>query len=192
MRRRAWRADVADSADGNTSACAEKRQIIAGKSRGARKYLRVCGEEAKVTVKDSKNLEIPPRMRRRAPAYSATFGLVGNTSAYAEKRNGAGVTRQSQRKYLRVCGEEPLIHSVIFSAMEIPPRMRRRGAHLRYSAGETGNTSAYAEKRSGGVGRWIGLRKYLRVCGEEITEASYGPAILEIPPRMRRRGVRTR
>ena len=50
---------------GNTSACAEKSGVETFSEMGARKYLRVCGEEKVVLPIAGVQPEIPPRVRRR-------------------------------------------------------------------------------------------------------------------------------
>ena len=92
--------------EGNTSACAEKRDGEIRFFEAQRKYLRVRGEEPTYLGFVTDNPEIPPRARRRGGAFRCGVGLTGNTSACAEKRGCSGHTRWPYRKYLRVRGEE--------------------------------------------------------------------------------------
>ncbi len=54
--------------DGNTSACAEKRELALQKKLRSGKYLRVRGEERPSTRRFATRMEIPPRARRRVVA----------------------------------------------------------------------------------------------------------------------------
>ena len=86
---RARRRETAPSSErravGNTSACAEKRYQTPQLDHGARKYLRVRGEETCDTVASTLAGEIPPRARRRAAPGAVVVVYPGNTSACAEK-----------------------------------------------------------------------------------------------------------
>ena len=112
------------------------------------KYLRVCGEESPKVPAPVPHLEIPPRMRRREDKRAARQLRLGNTSAYAEKSFPWSAGQSCKRKYLRVCGEEPLSQKSWVRLTEIPPRMRRRVGVVREIGYSPGNTSAYAEKSS--------------------------------------------
>ena len=96
----------------------------------------------------------------------------GNTSAYAEKRGLLRIAGEQSWKYLRVCGEESQINSAAAFDMEIPPRMRRRGAPTVRGRAGPGNTSAYAEKSESLRGEQGPKGKYLRVCGEETAKVA--------------------
>ena len=65
VRRRATAAEGFKLRAGNTSACAEKRHTPRVQRSHRRKYLRVCGEEARAMTVVSESGEIPPRVRRR-------------------------------------------------------------------------------------------------------------------------------
>ena len=106
MRRRVAEAASNACFPGNTSAYAEKRENQETDMESRRKYLRVCGEEIGGTVGKDANLEIPPRMRRRARVVVPISRARGNTSAYAEKSPTLCGCRRHHWKYLRVCGEE--------------------------------------------------------------------------------------
>ena len=71
---------------GNTSACAEKSQLLRCKLQRRRKYLRVRGEESRGMRRRSAMMEIPPRARRRVLQRNKCLIFSGNTSACAEKR----------------------------------------------------------------------------------------------------------
>ena len=114
-------------------------------------------------------------------------GSFGNTSACAEKRFDHAVSVSNNRKYLRVCGEEPLNLHRYPTTLEIPPRVRRRVLLTFVKGMADGNTSACAEKSSCCCCCLSSSRKYLRVCGEELGVASPVRSNLEIPPRVRRR-----
>ena len=188
VRRRVGVAAVDVAVFGNTSACAEKRCVLSRRRRVRRKYLRVCGEES-VGLFCCEHLgEIPPRVRRRVLLLSVVVGVVGNTSACAEKSAAAGWGACENGKYLRVCGEEPDPTSKLTRYQEIPPRVRRRDSQEAPEARREGNTSACAEKRGGRGDADKSRRKYLRVCGEEKLPVSLSQISLEIPPRVRRRG----
>src|SRR5699024_3220334 len=92
---------------GNTSACAEKRFVSKPLRVRRRKYLRVCGEEARDSTWSERRLEIPPRVRRREKLTKSQYAELGNTSACAEKRSRRRRIGRNPGKYLRVCGEEP-------------------------------------------------------------------------------------
>ena len=88
-----------------------------------------------------------------------------------------------------MCGEEIPTSSVMTVTLEIPPRVRRRVCLEGRGDCFYGNTSACAEKRPrlDTLRRLLG--KYLRVCGEEDVTAVDSPPVVEIPPRVRRRGL---
>ena len=86
MRRRDARIVMVEPNQGNTSAYAEKSDLLGVALIGFGKYLRVCGEERLMNVQRAEIMEIPPRMRRRAVSAAAYRDTIGNTSAYAEKR----------------------------------------------------------------------------------------------------------
>ena len=154
-----------------------------------RKYLRVCGEEDKSGLELMAAMEIPPRVRRRASTMAGITEDVGNTSACAEKRGGAILTKGWNRKYLRVCGEETRPARNTRPTPEIPPRVRRRASTMAGITEDVGNTSACAEKRGGAILTKGWNRKYLRVCGEETRPARNTRPTPEIPPRVRRRAL---
>ena len=172
---------------GNTSAYAEKSAPQGRACPYRWKYLRVCGEEFGTIIFMALVMEIPPRMRRRGSATCFTVSAIGNTSAYAEKRQSQPKSTNSNRKYLRVCGEERRALPPGTSPEEIPPRMRRRASRVEMPQALDGNTSAYAEKSV--QQDWVAERerKYLRVCGEEMPVTVTTDRGEEIPPRMRRR-----
>ena len=141
-----------------------------------------------LVVEQLSAMEMPPRVRRRAPLRVAAFARRGNTSACAEKSCVSLPRAGLARKYLRVCGEEKYMERPTRSAGEIPPRVRRRDGGPVLIARAVGNTSACAEKRVPPLCSIITRRKYLRVCGEEWTGHQRRPPVGEIPPRVRRRG----
>ena len=71
------------------------------------------------------------------------------------------------KQHLRVCGEESAPVVLKRCRLEIPPRVRRRGAFGFCLCLTWGNTSACAEKRKNCPTRKTYPWKYLRVCGEE-------------------------
>ena len=91
---------------GNTSARAEKRLRQHRRLPATRKYLRTRGEEGYGTTFDDVSLEIPPHARRRVGHGCHELGLIGNTSARAEKRRGRPGGARRTGKYLRTRGEE--------------------------------------------------------------------------------------
>ena len=191
VRRRVRVRNILLVVEGNTSACAEKSAPCSASCTGSWKYLRVCGEERSPVSALGARWEIPPRVRRRAPDGVHRDLVHGNTSACAEKRKCHEKRGAAPGKYLRVCGEETNQPPVSRPLTEIPPRVRRR---VRLASGEAalrGNTSACAEKRL--LPRMIFRRcwKYLRVCGEEVGDGELNHFVLEIPPRVRRRGIQS-
>ena len=86
-----------------------------------------------------------------------------------------------------MCGEESRLALMAAGMLEIPPRVRRRAGAWPFNVVGSGNTSACAEKRrlSGRKRRLV--RKYLRVCGEELVSQPSMWPFSEIPPRVRRR-----
>ena len=173
---------------GNTSAYAEKSPPLSWMRWLVGKYLRVCGEEVSSMKSRQLLLEIPPRMRRRAQRNISESIPLGNTSAYAEKRDTTMIYTHVTRKYLRVCGEETGFCTLHQTYREIPPRMRRRERIGLICPVLEGNTSAYAEKSLTADTLAPVEWKYLRVCGEETDNRARGWCEVEIPPRMRRRG----
>ena len=134
--------------EGNTSACAEKSVNESGPNAFAGKYLRVRGEEGIALSDKRSRVEIPPRARRRVAESLADAGVLGNTSACAEKSVLAGEGLHELGKYLRVRGEESYPSSIRSMLPEIPPRARRRELVNRIQVIRRGNTSACAEKSS--------------------------------------------
>ena len=130
VRRRAGSSQPIRSPIGNTSACAEKSGLSPRAERLRWKYLRVCGEETRLSTASARTSEIPPRVRRRATPVNRVSVGQGNTSACAEKRASTSCGRPSHGKYLRVCGEEGKYLMWQTISWEIPPRVRRRGLHL--------------------------------------------------------------
>ena len=127
----------------------------------------MCGEESEKAALVLIAMEIPPRVRRRAPNSRIQLVSNGNTSACAEKRKPTTANSATARKYLRVCGEEGPIGSTHGAEAEIPPRVRRRALRPGVALRAGGNTSACAEKRRRSLRAAARCWKYLRVCGEE-------------------------
>ena len=173
---------------GNTSACAEKRRCPSSSRRWPWKYLRVRGEEATMVPSGAVLKEIPPRARRREVHAAQVRGTQGNTSACAEKSRLHRLTHPRDGKYLRVRGEEETEPHGLEPNTEIPPRARRRAIRTLTQIGNTGNTSACAEKRVRRPPPCQQRRKYLRVRGEESNWEKSKTDSREIPPRARRRG----
>ena len=111
---------------GNTSACAEKRNMRANCWHRCRKYLRVRGEETLPPLMAPLPAEIPPRARRKVEGWKRAARPGGNTSACAEKSPVVARQRRQEWKYLRVRGEESTRASPNHAVPEIPPRARRR------------------------------------------------------------------
>src|SRR5699024_7093055 len=108
---------------------------------------RVCGEEKICFHSITGSREIPPRVRRRGRFVLSPGLIFGNTSACAEKRRHTRAIATAPGKYLRVCGEEGGSYLAQGRFLEIPPRVRRRGAIPEPLPPLQGNTSACAEKR---------------------------------------------
>ena len=88
-----------------------------------------------------------------------------------------------------MCGEERRRNLRFLAFEEIPPRVRRRARPGGSLPALQGNTSACAEKSVIPQCSLIGQRKYLRVCGEESRIRRAHSPVVEIPPRVRRRGI---
>ena len=131
--------------------------------------------------------ELPPHTRRRASLVTLSMGMIGTTSAYAEKRAGQIFKNIAAGNYLRIRGEEPDIAVIIAITIELPPHTRRRAIHHYTNTPLGGTTSAYAEKRLGHTGTAVVVGNYLRIRGEEIQEGLECRAIMELPPHTRRR-----
>ena len=153
--------------DGNTSACAEKRDVFGDEWFPLGKYLRMRGEEDGLASFQASRSEIPPHARRRVYLRFPYFRRAGNTSACAEKRENDAVALVAWRKYLRMRGEESPMTVRITAASEIPPHARRRDWPVAL-------TTAL---------RW----KNLRMRGEEFVNRLAGNRPREIPPHARRR-----
>ena len=148
------------------------------------------GEETNALLMFTAMLEIPPRARRRDECIVDVYSHAGNTSACAEKSRTCPARDLPSWKYLRVRGEEVYKHPGNGTYLEIPPRARRRDRRRVVARHPRRNTSACAEKRGFDTLRDSVTRKYLRVRGEEMSEASTVLVSMEIPPRARRRGTR--
>ena len=145
------------------------------------------GEETHARSALSGEVEIPPRARRRGRPRNSLWGVTGNTSACAEKSSTNAPKPSQPSKYLRVRGEEGQGGCLWGGLLEIPPRARRRGWHAPPVHFGHGNTSACAEKSRLMRGCLSLSGKYLRVRGEEDGVRGIDRAVLEIPPRARRR-----
>ncbi len=86
-----------------------------------------------------------------------------------------------------MCGEEPAASAKVRVPLEIPPRVRGRGRICCTLIFKAGNTPACAGKRSEFVLLEVGVWKYPRVCGEELSGKEYALGLMEIPPRVRGR-----
>ena len=188
-RRRATTLAATHVIGGNTSACAEKSRGHLSQWRRGWKYLRVRGEERGRRGLRIFGREIPPRARRRGHGWASFQDSQGNTSACAEKSDCSGGGGDSLGKYLRVRGEEPRARKCARMCSEIPPRARRRAVMTPVTHRSQGNTSACAEKSRVRNDRRMSARKYLRVRGEEASVNRRSAAVVEIPPRARRRGT---
>ena len=69
----------------NTSAYAEKTPIVFLFFEFEKKHLRVRGENLDHAFAWVPNEETPPRTRRKQVSIGRAGGIIGNTSAYAEK-----------------------------------------------------------------------------------------------------------
>ena len=147
----------------------------------------MCGEEKPSITLGRLVQEIPPHVRRRAAAASWGISIIGNTSACAEKSGHRLAISADYGKYLRMCGEEVGGTWRTTKQWEIPPHVRRRGRKCLAAFHFSGNTSACAEKRPP-VYFWpCHVRKYLRMCGEEVGLTRRLDEPQEIPPHVRRR-----
>ena len=92
--------------------------------------------------------ETPPLTRRKLGVARDQSERTGNTSAYAEKTNRAHPLEVSERKHLRLRGENSgeAFKSSVFG--ETPPLTRRKLDENSFLKAFLGNTSAYAEKTS--------------------------------------------
>ena len=91
-RRRVRSPSCGQPGKGNTSACAEKSRALVWMRMRWRKYLRVRGEEDYDRLQAARDVEIPPRARRRALRRRTRADERGNTSACAEKSQPPGRT----------------------------------------------------------------------------------------------------
>ena len=92
--------------NGNTPACAGKRDNPLYTSCKPGKYPRVRGEEPDSSALLPVASEIPPRARGRVTAVGDALGKLGNTPACAGKSGQVSVSWSQTRKYPRVRGEE--------------------------------------------------------------------------------------
>ena len=112
--------------DGITSACAEKSSAANLFGSAFRNYLRMRGEEARAEISPCMISELPPHARRRDFDHRHRYPFLGITSACAEKSKYAAQIGNSVGNYLRMRGEEALIHHIDYLLMELPPHARRR------------------------------------------------------------------
>ena len=111
----------------------------------------------------------------------------GNTSAYAEKTNFTFGRFRCCWKHLRVRGENSTTNRQQIPMAETPPRTRRKlGKHYRI-IDKIGNTSAYAEKTPFYYLVCAFIKKHLRVRGENVLRRAFPVAVIETPPRTRRK-----
>ena len=91
------------------------------------------------------------------------------------------------RKHLRVRGENSTTNRQQIPMAETPPRTRRKlGKHYRI-IDKIGNTSAYAEKTPFYYLVCAFIKKHLRVRGENVLRRAFPVAVIETPPRTRRK-----
>ncbi len=132
---------------GITSACAEKSAYRQPPHIRRWNYLRMRGEEESKRLVRSLKVELPPHARRRVHDEVDVGGVLGITSACAEKSSTLRAFEAETRNYLRMRGEEAHVFTGDGATQELPPHARRREistAHLHHCFGIT---SACAEKR---------------------------------------------
>ena len=113
----------------NTSAYAEKTGQISKQEIILWKHLRVRGENRIIDMGGQKEVETPPRTRRKQICAFEICAFERNTSAYAEKTITTNPMIMNGRKHLRVRGENKEGYRPGYSRKETPPRTRRK---LRY------------------------------------------------------------
>ena len=191
MRGRLRAGDSKEQKDGNTPAYAGKTVHHRQRLLLPEKHPRVCGEDGNFSVRSRLRLETPPRMRGRPPLYFFQFRKTRNTPAYAGKTRPGDERRAPGWKHPRVCGEDTIKFSSFRSSAETPPRMRGRPPDDSEYTGYPRNTPAYAGKTTSPRSRQARARKHPRVCGEDSPTASQVNPLLETPPRMRGRLIRS-
>ena len=132
-------------AHGTTSACAENTPKAEAYDAVCRNYLRVRGEYLDTAQAMAKHVELPPRARRIHDVEPVRLRNQGTTSACAENTNRTAHLRRSQRNYLRVRGEYPILEDGMKFTPELPPRARRIPTKPRRGTDNHGTTSACAE-----------------------------------------------
>ncbi len=132
--------------DGNTSACAEKTNVLKIYSYFIWKHLRLRGENSLQSELDALSIETPPLARRKLlPTTRIEMAIrntsacaektlswqnhwedYGNTSACAEKTTSKNHFSDPGRKHLRLRGEnlEKLVIQIKY--IETPPLARRK------------------------------------------------------------------
>ena len=145
------------------------------------------GEESALWSGPHHKMELPPHARRRESAGNAPATVLGITSACAEKSRVERATIQDRWNYLRMRGEEVRPHNSVGRQKELPPHARRRARICGVPSSIRGITSACAEKSNiGGHGTRL-TWNYLRMRGEEDSDAGAAVIRRELPPHARRR-----
>ena len=189
-RRRVETARMARKHRGITSACAEKRAAMVWHNEHIRNYLRMRGEEIRLRLSRKKIEELPPHARRRDTGGTSSNGLIGITSACAEKSLGQKPGAAQTGNYLRMRGEETAGVEMTEGFKELPPHARRRaGGNLQFAT-HVGITSACAEKRRRFQNRPRQCGNYLRMRGEERPRGARAAVVEELPPHARRRAAK--
>ena len=125
------------------------------------------GEEISISHSWACSMELPPHARRRALRAEERLGLVGITSACAEKSALRHRRVSGHRNYLRMRGEEAGLLTLLDRGQELPPHARRRAFNTMPSVDRFGITSACAEKSTDSNSVILQAWNYLRMRGEE-------------------------
>ncbi len=151
---------------GNTSACAEKTDVVSTSDTLNGKHLRLRGENAKSSGRSNGEQETPPLARRKLWSLGRIKLTMRNTSACAEKTACEPQKRGAWQKHLRLRGENCLSPGLLPLLMETPPLARRKRIASTNTVLRDRNTSACAEKTLARSQVARSIRKHLRLRGE--------------------------
>ena len=153
---------------GITSACAEQTWIVRRSATPARDHLRVCGADSGPASPRASISGSPPRVRSRPPSVYVLRLRFGITSACAEQTSYYSLAIVFDGDHLRVCGADPLHHSVNSGYMGSPPRVRSRPPRYPQAPYPRRITSACAEQTLPAHAAPETVWDHLRVCGADV------------------------
>ena len=107
-----------------TPACAGKTIYYTYKKYARKDHPRVCGENSALTLRNSRRVGSPPRVRGKHGSESKLETITGITPACAGKTSAYSSVSPECGDHPRVCGENVLSICPPHSGIGSPPRVR--------------------------------------------------------------------